>query len=426
MTHKEPISQPRPAPADRPAAGAVAPTDEDLLKQYVERRDEEAFALLVQRFGPLVFSVCQRALGHQQDAEDAFQATFLVLARKAGTIANAQATAAFLCRVAYRIAKKLKRQKARRSMASIHSHDIPADEETPELIWRSLRPVLDEEVDRLPDKYRLPFVLHYLHGLSYEQAAHQLGCPVGTLGSWLAQARERLRRRLVQRGIALSSALLAAVLTGYAGSVPPPPSLTVVVSQQAHLFAAGNTLVVAVTPAALAAGYLRSWSRAGLARMAAWGLLVFLALALLLFGLHQWFTTGSSRGNEQSAAVQAQEDLDRLQGTWGFAGGELLIGGNPFPAGGTHLRFEGNICKIVAATGTEVPMTFTLNPTTNPKQIDLLISLPQPTPARGIYEVSGDELRICYTTTRGEPRPTKFESPRNTKVMLYDLRRGQP
>jgi RNA polymerase sigma factor (sigma-70 family) len=395
------------------------------LKQYVERRDEEAFTLLVQRFGPLVFSVCQRTLGHQQDAEDAFQATFLVLARKAGTIANAQATAAFLYRVAYRIAKKLKRQKAKRSMASIDSHDIPAAEETPELIWRSLRPVLDEEVDRLPDKFRLPFVLHYLHGLSYEQVARQLGCPVGTLGSWLAQARDRLRRRLVQRGIALSSALLATVLAGYAGSVPPPPALAVVVSQQALSFAAGNTLVVALAPATLAIGYLRSWSGAGIGRKAAWGFILVLGLALLLVGLRWWFATTPAPGLEPSAAVvQAQEDLKRLQGPWRFAGGGMLIGGQPFPPGDTKLVFEGTTCKIVAPNGMVAPMTFTLNPTTNPKQIDLVISVPQPTPARGIYEVTGDELRLCYTAVRGEPRPTEFVSPRNTRVLLYHLRRA--
>src|SRR5262249_26188037 len=156
---------PGPAPAGGPAPGPDDSTDEELLKRYVRRRDEGAFALLVRRFGPLAFSVCERVPGHRQDAEDAFQATFLVLARQAATIASARATAPCACRVAYRIARKAKRQKARRSMAPLDPHDAPAREETPEQVWRDLRPVLDEEVDRLPEKYRRPFVLHYLHGL---------------------------------------------------------------------------------------------------------------------------------------------------------------------------------------------------------------------------------------------------------------------
>jgi RNA polymerase sigma factor (sigma-70 family) len=405
MTDKEPAAPPTSAPTDEPAPRADTLTDEQLLKQYVERRDEDAFALLVQRFGPLVFSVCQRTLGHQQDAEDAFQATFLVLARKARTIVKAQAIAAFLCRIAYRIARKQKRQKARRHMASIDERNTPACEESPELIWQDLRPVLDEEVDRLPKKYRLPFVLCYLHGLSYEQAARQLSCPVGTLSSWLTRAREQLRRRLVQRGIALSSGLLASVLAGYAVSAPPPLDLAAAVVRHATLFAAGNALIGAGTPVELATGYLRSWSRASTARKAAWVLA--LGIGLLLFIL----------------VLRPRKDLDRIQGTWGIS--DVTIAGNPVPPQGTQMIFEGNSCKLVLADGTVVPMRFALNPATTPKRIDLSIFLPQPMPARGIYELSGDELRICYSM-QGAPRPVEFASHENTTELLYRLRRSPP
>ena len=424
MTHKEPTAPPRSTPAGEPALQAEALTDETLLKRYSAHRDEDAFAVLVQRFGPLVFGVCQRVLGHRQDAEDAFQATFLVLARKAGTIANAQATAAFLCRVASRLAKRVKRQKARRFMAPLDPGDVPAREETPAVIWQELQPVLDEEVDRLPEKYRLPFVLCYLRGLTYEQAARRLRCPVGTLSSWLIQARERLRRRLLRRGIALSSGLLATVLAAYAGPVPPPLSLASAVSRHAILFAAGSAPVAPAVPVELASGYVRSWSRADHARKATCVLILGIGLALLIFGLRQWWPTASAPRKEPVApALRPRGHPDQFQGVWEII--ELTIAGNPVPPRNTRMIFEGNSCKLASAGGVVVSMTFTLDPTTNPKHIDLTIFTPRRTPALGIYELSGDELRICYST-REAPRPTEFASHPNTNELLYRLRRSPP
>jgi RNA polymerase sigma factor (sigma-70 family) len=421
MTRKEPVSPLTSTPTDSAASSAAeAFTEEELLKQYVDRRDEEAFAQLVQRFGPLVLSVCQRTLGHLQDAEDVFQATFLVLARKAQNIAKAQALAAFLCRVAYRMAKKLKRQKTRRFMAPIDFNNVAADEKTPELIWRDLRPVLDEEVDRLPKKYRLPFVLCYLQGLTYEQAARQLGCPMGTLGSWLAQARQRLSSRLARRGIALSSGLLAGALVSYAGPVPLALDLTTLAVRHALVFAQGTTPVAAVAPATIASDYLRWWARVNIARKVAWVLVPGAGLTLLLFGLSRWWPTVSAPANQPALpALPPREDLDRLQGPWTMI--EVTINGLVLPPAGFQLHFEGNSCQFVGPRGEASKMTFTLDPTRRPKEIDLTLS-PEGSPALGIYELSGDELRLCYHVKGA--RPLEFAS-RQEREHLYRFGRSR-
>src|SRR5262245_14585360 len=157
------------------AAGEA--TDAQLLERFVSRREEAAFAALLQRYGALVLSVCRRVLRQEQDAEDAFQATFLVLARKAVSIDKRASVGSWLYGVACRLAAKAKVATARRRARERPLPDLPAAEPVPEGIWRDLRPVLDEEVSRLPDKYRAPFVLCCLQGKTNEEAARQLGCP---------------------------------------------------------------------------------------------------------------------------------------------------------------------------------------------------------------------------------------------------------
>jgi RNA polymerase sigma factor (sigma-70 family) len=166
-------------------------TDAVLLERYTSRREDAAFAVLVRRYSPLVLSVCPRVLQHDQDAEDAFQAVFCVLARKAASIRQGAAIGAWLHAVVYRIAHKARASRRRRPVLTSNLADIPAAEDSPEWAWKELRPILDAEVNRLPTKCRQAFVLCYLEGLTNEQAAAQLGCPQGTVMSRLAQARER-------------------------------------------------------------------------------------------------------------------------------------------------------------------------------------------------------------------------------------------
>ncbi|MBY0527862.1 MAG: sigma-70 family RNA polymerase sigma factor [Gemmataceae bacterium] len=219
-------------------------TDDELLESFVVRHDESAFEALVQRHGPLVLRVCRRVLGNTHDAEDAFQAAFLVLARKAPTIRQRGSIAGWLYGVAYHLALRARSTSARRRAhesrtADMHSYQ-PAD--APD--GQEVHDLLDEELHRLPEKYRTPLVLCYLEGKTNEQAAREIGCPSGSMSSRLARAREVLRDRLSGRGVALSSVGLTALLTH--GAAPNlSAALVDTTVRAAMLFAAGKTTAAA-------------------------------------------------------------------------------------------------------------------------------------------------------------------------------------
>ncbi len=180
-------------------------TDGQLLDDFVTRGDEAAFEVIVWRHGAMVFNLCKRLLHDGHEAEDAFQAAFLVFARKAGSIGKGESVGSWLYKVAYRVALRARAKAARRNIPTEATDEVPAREEPDDVVWRDLRPVLDEEIDRLPEKYRVPFVLCYLEGHTNEEAAEQLGCPKGTVLSRLSRGRERLRSRLALAGLASRS-----------------------------------------------------------------------------------------------------------------------------------------------------------------------------------------------------------------------------
>jgi RNA polymerase sigma factor (sigma-70 family) len=188
-------------------------SDAELLEHFTARRDEAAFAALVRRHGPMVLSVCRRVLHHEADAEDAFQATFLILVRKAAGIARPAALGCWLHEVALRTARRARARSATRRRHERQVPQMPQHDFVAAVAWRDLQPILDEEVSRLPAKYREPFVLCCLQGRTCAQAAVQLGCPRGTVWRRLASARELLRARLTRRGLALPAGVLAAALT---------------------------------------------------------------------------------------------------------------------------------------------------------------------------------------------------------------------
>jgi RNA polymerase sigma factor (sigma-70 family) len=183
-------------------AGLTSPlTDAQLLNQFVLDGAAEAFAEIVRRHGTMVFGVCRRVLGHEQDAEDAFQATFLVLARKAGAVRPMESLGRWLYGVAFRIARNAKSRRHRESERLANVADqIQTDKAKPpaQADWL---PLLDEELKRLPERDRLPIVLCDLMGRSRKEAAEELGLSEGTLSSRLARGRDRLRDRLERRGV---------------------------------------------------------------------------------------------------------------------------------------------------------------------------------------------------------------------------------
>jgi RNA polymerase sigma factor (sigma-70 family) len=232
---------------------ADAMTDRQLLADFVERRDEWAFAALVHRHGAMVLSVCRRTLRDATDAEDAFQATFLVLARKAASIRKAEALGNWLHHVAYRAALKLRTDRRRREQGTTPLVELAEpDNTTADVTWREVRSILDEELLRLPDAYRAPLVLCYLEGKTQDEAAQTLGWTLGTLRGRLQRGRERLRGRLARRGLPLSAVLLGATLVHANACATASAALEVSTTKAVLLAVAGESAAGAVSTQAVA------------------------------------------------------------------------------------------------------------------------------------------------------------------------------
>jgi RNA polymerase sigma factor (sigma-70 family) len=262
-----------------PRVGAREGNDRQLLERFAHHRDEGAFAVLVERHGPMVHGVCRRLLRRIEDAEDAFQATFLVLARKAAVVAWHDSVGRWLYQVAYRLAAEARSRIARRDALERRAVELlePADTKPDGL--RDVCAVLDEALHGLPARYQEPLVLCYLRGLTRDQAAAELGWSVRTLERRLAQGRERLRNILVHRGVTLSAAFLASALTGVGTEAAVPTRLVAATMRAAVPFAtahAGVSSGVSASAAALAESALHT--------TAAFPTRI-IALVTLLFGL---------------------------------------------------------------------------------------------------------------------------------------------
>jgi RNA polymerase sigma factor (sigma-70 family) len=208
---------------------AVMPsqTDGQLLDRFIAQRDEDAFAAIVHRHGPMVLAVCRRLLHHEQDVEDAFQATFLVLVRRASVVPR-DMVANWLYGVAYRTALKARTMTAKRWSKEKPMREMAEPEAVSQDVRSELRAVLDQEVSHLPNIYRAPIVCCDLEGKSRQEAAHQLGWSEGTLSGRLFRARAILAKRLTRRGVSLAAGSLAVVLSQEAAAVPPSLALSTI------------------------------------------------------------------------------------------------------------------------------------------------------------------------------------------------------
>jgi RNA polymerase sigma factor (sigma-70 family) len=236
-------------------------TDGELLGRFLAMRDGEAFESLVRRHSAMVLGVCRRVLGTVQDAEDAFQATFLVLVHKAHSIVPRDAVGHWLYGVAYRTALKARSLSARRIVKERQVKNMPRSDSASrdEHALRDLESLLDEELTRLPEKYQVPLVLCHLEGKSKREIARRLGVPEGTVSSRLARAREMLRRRLTRRGLSFAMGPLVAMLSRDAVGASVPASLLDSTIHAAHLCAAGKAAAPLVSSkvAALTQGVLK-------------------------------------------------------------------------------------------------------------------------------------------------------------------------
>jgi RNA polymerase sigma factor (sigma-70 family) len=278
-----------------------AETDGELLGLFVRHRDERAFGELVRRLGPTVYGVCRRHLGNTADADDAFQSTFLVLSRKAGTVHPPGRVAAWVYGVASLAARKLRQTRARRQLRERAVHPLP-DPPTPEKeMDATLMPAVDEELGRLPDKFRLPIVLCGVRGLSVAAAAGELGWPVGTVASRLSRGRAELAKRLAKRGIVVGVLATAGGWSELAAGVPPR------LLEQTVAAATGGTLPPAV--AALSSEVANAMSWTPIRRLTA-GLLCAGGLALAGGGL---VLQPGTAAPVPTASADAKPTLDRLK-----------------------------------------------------------------------------------------------------------------
>jgi RNA polymerase sigma factor (sigma-70 family) len=290
--------------------GTTGPqSDSELLECFASgcgETAEAAFAALVERHGKMVLGVCQRVLGSHEAAEDAFQATFLVLARKAASIARAEQLANWLYGVALRAALEARgraaRQKAREARyCAMLSAELPDSSD-----WSDVRAILDEEVARLPERYRAAIALCELEGLSRRQAAAQLGISEGTLSSRLARAKIQLKDRLIRRGVVLSTAAVGAFLAQDAMAVVVSPGLAESTIQLAGLLSSGSSLagIVSIPVATLTEGVLKAMLFAKV-KSVFFGIAT---VALVTTGVGALAQTGPSSSDDRLKAVERKLD----------------------------------------------------------------------------------------------------------------------
>ena len=287
-------------------------SDRELLDRFVGSNDESAFTVLIERHGPMALGVCLRALPNIHDAEDACQATFLVLARKAALVRKKSSLGSWLHGVACRVAANLKRDHARRkSREQRVDAPVPRDP-AGEVTWREVQAILDQELQQLPERYRTPLILCYLECMTRDQAAQQIGVSAGSLHGRLERARDMLRERLTRRGLTLSAAMSAAVLCESVAQAALAPTFVVTSTRAALLLAAGQPLtdnVVAAHVLVLTQEVLKTMFMAKLKLGTAAVLCIGLAAALIggSFTSLGFAQDGKVRWSAQNAGVPREK-----------------------------------------------------------------------------------------------------------------------
>jgi RNA polymerase sigma factor (sigma-70 family) len=283
-------------------------TDDQLLKRFLAERDEIAFATLVRRHGKMVLGLCRRVLGNVHDAEDAFQATFLVLAQKAQSVINHEAVGGWLYTVACRIALEIRAANARRRVRERTVMDVPHPL-VPPAESRDWLPLFDRELSRLPEKYRTAIVLCELEGRTRKEVALQLRLPEGTLSSRIATAKRMLAKRLARHGLTISAAALVTMLSEAGASAHVSVSMIWSTAHAATLVAAGQLAALTTPAAALTKGALKAMFIAKLKTASA----TFAAVAVIGMCSMVWSAGGGS-GAAQAGPVQGQvSELETLR-----------------------------------------------------------------------------------------------------------------
>ena len=399
--------------------------DKALLERFVADRDEDAFAAILERHGPMVLGVCRRVLGHAEVAEDAFQAAFLVLARRAVRISSRESLGSWLYGVAYRVSLRARKtmflrkthEAAHAAEASFAQAAVAEEQE--------FRLIVDEELRCLPGRFREPLVLCYLEGKTNEETARELGVATGTVFSRLARGRERLRRRLARRGLILTSATLVTLLAAQGTQAAVPAGLATATTTSAVAFALGTPAAVGTIAShvvGLTQATIRTLHVVHLQRLAMVALVAGACASgggLILWSIYD--------GMFSARSVAAAADARELQGVWNVVSQEQ--GGQQLPedrlqAANSRLIFDRNrlLSRDTAPDGKDVgqDVTYGLDPTQSPKAIDLIRN---GRTLLGIYELDGDTLKLCVDREPGR-RPTQFKTAQGSQEILHVAQRA--
>jgi RNA polymerase sigma factor (sigma-70 family) len=400
------------------SSGGGGWSDGELVGRFLDRDGEEAelaFATLVERHGPMVLRVCRAALGDEHEAQDAFQATFLVLVEHAASIRRRESVASWLHGVARRAAASRRWAAARR-----RAHERRAAERAPRSaeppVGDDLGAVLHEELARLPGPAREVLILCDFEGLTEGQAAGRLGLPIGTVRSRLARGRVRLRSRLVRRGLA--PALVLAWLAAGRAEAGAIPGARIEELTRAALHHAGRSFAGAAPEAVL-----------DLTRKTTGAMLMFkikvVTAAAIGVGMIGLAAGALARAAEEPA------DLEAIRGTWAVASVEFQGGESPDADQVKKARWviDGKEISVELA-GEARKSSFTLDPDADPKAIDLVpLGGPENEKGktfRGIYKIEGDELTLCLAGPADAARPGRFATEPGTGNTMFTLKRARP
>lgn len=422
--------------------------DGELLDSFIACHDGAALAALIRRHGPMVWGVCRRMLAHH-DAEDAFQATFLVLVRKAASVVPRAMVANWLYGVAHQTALHVRRTAARRRAREVQVAQMPDTEAVWDDQWSDVWPVLDEELNRLPDIYRAVVVLCDLEGRTRKDVARELGVPEGTVGGRLARARALLAKQFSRRGTVLSGGALAVVLS--ARSASASPSLVASTAEAARLLAAGRAAgIVSAKVAALTEGVVKTMFATKIK-----GVLAVMLATVALCGATELICRTQAgeppkaqkardeNGADAEKGKRAKADSELLQGKWQIVSSTYEGRERKYAEDEEVMTFKKS-SVLHSEPGGKLHLRFRLDETKKPKTIDAIVlggedlfdltdlgDLDQRLDKRlneckeqiqGLYLIDGETLKLCIGGKLGE-RPSDFEGKEGSNSTLYILKK---
>jgi RNA polymerase sigma factor (sigma-70 family) len=397
-------------------------SDALLLDRFVEQWDEAAFRDLVRRHGPMVLGVCRRILRDPHAAEDAFQATFLLLVRKAGSVRKRESVGPWLYGVARRVALEARGVASRRQVPACLETEEPGVDDHDGLERDELHAALHEELGRLPEKYRAPLVLCYIEGLPHESVARRLGWPIGTVRVRIARGRDLLGARLIRRGLTPAAVLLAlGLLPKTAAAVPP--RLVEATVRAASRVAAGEEVPRGDVPARvvdLEKKVRKAMHLTGLK----WATAFAMAVAVTGLGVASVVPRALAVADDK-AKVEAE--LKKLQGTWLIVAFERTGVKQEGKGNEEQIKIEGESFSLWHGGHLEEKGAIRLDPARSPMELDLQFQegKHEGKTDLAIYAWDGANLKLCWVGG-GDKHPADFTTKPGDNRILLVLKRQDP